>query len=643
MRFAIGDTDFLLDGEPHRILSGAIHYFRVHPDLWQDRIRKAKLMGLNTIETYVAWNAHAPDPSSFSFEGGLDLGRFLDLVAAEGMHAIVRPGPYICAEWTNGGLPYWLFTDGTVGVRRNEPGFLAAVSSYLEALAPVLVPRQIDQGGPIVLVQVENEYGAYGSDASYLRALEEMHRAIGLTVPFTSVDQPMGTMLEDGSLPTLHKTGSFGSRSTERLARLRQAQPTGPLMCSEFWDGWFDSWGEHHHTTPAAASASDLDDLLAAGGSVNIYMFHGGTNFGFTNGANDKGVYRPIATSYDYDAPLDEAGRPTEKFHAFRSVIERYAPVPPLPASMQPGGSGHLDAASGGVASGVAASGGGASGVPASGGVAFGGVASGGVASGAVGLEARLAPAADVAVRLDRVASLRSLLPALTAWTTHDEPPTFDALGAASGFVLYRTEVALPAGGVLTVGTEVRDRAVVSVDGVVVGVLEREHHDRAIALPPVTGTLELLVEDQGRVDYGPRIGEPKGLIGGVAVDGVPLARWTASPLALDPIAPAALEVLAAIEPSTGETLAGPVVAAGSFDLAEASDRYLSLDGFRKGVAWVNGFCLGRYWSRGPQRTLAVPGPVLRAGRNELVVFEVHASASRTACLLVEPDLGHTEA
>ncbi|UFU13322.1 beta-galactosidase [Curtobacterium sp. C1] len=606
MRFAIGDTDFLLDGEPHRVLSGAIHYFRVHPDLWQDRIRKAKLMGLNTVETYVAWNAHAPRPGEFDLTGGLDLGRFLDLVAAEGMHAIVRPGPYICAEWTNGGLPYWLFTDGTVGVRRDEPGFLAAVQDYLEQLAPVLVPRQIDHGGPIVLVQVENEYGAYGSDPVYLTKLEQMHRDIGLTVPFTSVDQPMGTMLEDGSLPSLHKTGSFGSRSAARLERLRQAQPTGPLMCSEFWDGWFDSWGEHHHTTPAADSAADLDVLLAAGGSVNVYMFHGGTNFGFTNGANDKGVYRPIATSYDYDAPLDEAGRPTDKFHAFRAVIERYAPVPPLPASMQPGGSGRLTDDDG------------------------------------TGLEARPAPARDVAVRLDRVASLRSLLPALTGWTTHDEPPTFDALGVASGFVLYRTEVDLPTGGVLTVGDEVRDRAVVTVDGVVVGVLEREHHDRAIALPPVTGTLELLVEDQGRVDYGPRIGEPKGLLGGVAVDGVPVARWSASPLALDPIAPAALAQLAGTAPTDGDVLAGPVFAAGSFDLTEPGDRYLSLDGFRKGVAWVNGFCLGRYWSRGPQRTLAVPGPVLRAGRNEVVVFEVHAAASRRVCLLVEPDLGHTE-
>ncbi|MCJ1714619.1 beta-galactosidase family protein [Curtobacterium sp. VKM Ac-2922] len=615
MRFAIGDTDFLLDGEPHRVLSGAIHYFRVHPDLWADRIHKARLMGLNTVETYVAWNAHEATPGTFDFTGGLDLGRFLDLVAAEGMHAIVRPGPYICAEWTNGGLPYWLFTDGTVGIRRDEPQFLAAVSRYLDALAPILVPRQIDAGGPIVLVQVENEYGAYGSDPVYLTKLEAMHRSIGLTVPFTSVDQPMGTMLEDGSLPSLHKTGSFGSRSAARLERLRQAQPTGPLMCSEFWDGWFDSWGEHHHTTSASDSAADLDVLLAAGGSVNVYMFHGGTNFGFTNGANDKGVYRPIATSYDYDAPLDEAGRPTAKFHAFRDVIARYAPVPELPAWMEPGASDMSGTSGGSGTSGT---------------------------SGGSGLEAPVAPATDLAVRLDRSTPLRALLPQLTSWTTHDTVPTFDQLGAASGFVLYRTEVDLPTGGVLTVGTEVRDRVVVSVDGRPVGVLEREHHDRAIALPPVTGTLELLVEDQGRVDYGTRIGEPKGLIGGVAVDGVPLERWSASPLALDPIAPVALAALREAPVSEGDELAGPVVAIGSFDLSDVADRFLALDGFRKGVAWVNGFCLGRFWSRGPQHTLAVPGPVLHQGENEVVVFELHASASRTVSLRVTPDLGHTE-
>ncbi len=210
--FRIGDDDFLLDGKPFRVLSGALHYFRVHPDQWRDRIRKARQMGLNTIETYVAWNAHAPRAGEFDLSGGLDLGRFLDDVAAEGMRAIVRPGPYICAEWTNGGLPAWLFASGSVGVRRDEPQYLAAVAEYLERLAPVIVPRQVDRGGPVILVQVENEYGAYGADPVYLEKLVALNRDIGLTVPLITVDQPEPAMLAGGSIPGLHRTASFGSR-----------------------------------------------------------------------------------------------------------------------------------------------------------------------------------------------------------------------------------------------------------------------------------------------------------------------------------------------------------------------------------------------------------------------------------------------
>ena len=326
--FAIGEEDFLLRGEPFRVLSGAIHYFRVHPELWQDRIRKARLMGLNTIETYVPWNEHVPHPGVFTAEGQLDLGRFLDLVAAEGMQAIVRPGPFICAEWDNGGLPAWLFSDPTVGIRSSEPGYLAAVDSFFAAILPAVAERQISRGGPVIMVQIENEYGAYGNDKHYLQHLVDLVKREGIDVPLFTCDQPFGTMIEDGSLPELHKTGTFGSRATERLEVLRRHQPSGPLMCAEFWNGWFDNWGTHHHTTNAAASAAELDALLAAGASVNVYMFHGGTNFGFTNGANDKGIYEPTITSYDYDAPLTEDGYPTEKYFAFREVISKYFPVP---------------------------------------------------------------------------------------------------------------------------------------------------------------------------------------------------------------------------------------------------------------------------------------------------------------------------
>jgi beta-galactosidase len=583
-RFAIGATDFELDGRPYRILAGALHYFRVHPDLWADRIHKARLMGLNTIETYVAWNAHERHRGEWRAEGGLDLGRFLDLVAAEGMTAIVRPGPYICAEWDNGGLPAWLFRDPQVGVRRSEPHYLEAVSSYLRHVYEIVAPRQVDVGGPVILVQIENEYGAYGADKAYLAELVRVTREAGITVPLTTIDQPTPQMLTDGSLPGLHLTASFGSRTTERLATLRELQHTGPLMCMEFWCGWFDDWGSHHHTTDAAASAAELDALLAAGGSVNVYMFHGGTNFGLTSGANDKGRYAPITTSYDYDAPLDEAGHPTAKYWAFREVISRYAEVP----DERPAG-----------------------------------------ASPAPELTAPLRPVVSL---LDAAASLGESSPV-------EGLPAFDELGHDQGFVLFTTTLERGGAASLAVGKEVRDRAWILVDGIPVGVLARDAHERAIALPDARGELTIVVEDQGRVDYGTRIGEHKGLIGGVTLDGVALTGWNARPIDLERVPAVAAARADGVDPSS---VAGPFLATGELELDAPADLFLDTLHWGKGLVWVNGFLLGRYWRRGPQRTLFVPSPVTRAGRNEVVVLEFEAMAEPVIRLLAAPELGHTE-
>ncbi|KZX21824.1 glycoside hydrolase family 35 protein [Rathayibacter tanaceti] len=582
-RFAIGADDFELDGRPHRILSGALHYFRVHPDLWADRIRKARLMGLNTIETYVAWNAHEPHRGDWREDAGLDLGRFLDLVAAEGLHAIVRPGPYICAEWDNGALPAWLFRDPEVGVRRSEPRYLAAVSEYLRRVYAIVAPRQIDLGGPVVLVQIENEYGAYGSDKEYLAELVRVTRDAGITVPLTTIDQPTPQMLADGSLPGLHLTGSFGSRAAERLATLREFQPTGPLMCMEFWCGWFDDWGTQHHTTDPDASARELETLLAAGGSVNVYMFHGGTNFGLTSGANDKGRYAAITTSYDYDAPLDEAGDPTAKFWAFREVIARYAPVP----AEVPAVSGPAPALTAPLVPGPAL----------------------------LGLDSAFGPPA----RLDAMA-------------------TFDDLGHDDGFVLFTTVLdGSSAPARLVVGEEVRDRAWVLLDGAPVGVLARDHHERALMLPRGRGELAILVENQGRVNYGARIGEHKGLVGGVRLDEVELEGWTARALVPDCV-PELVEAGAA-----GTAFAaGPQLASGVVELDEPADLYLDTLHWGKGLVWVNGFLLGRYWRRGPQRTLIVPSPVTRAGRNRVVMLELEGVAEPEIRLLARAELGHTE-
>jgi beta-galactosidase len=585
-RFEIGERDFLLEGKPFQVISGALHYFRVHPEQWRDRIRKAREMGLNTVETYVAWNAHSPRPGEFIDTDGLDLGRFLDLIADEGMFAIVRPGPYICAEWTNGGLPAWLFLDPETGIRRHEPTYLAAIRELYLNLEPILRPRQIDAGGPIILVQVENEYGAFGSDEAYLRELVSLTREIGVTVPLTTVDQPNDEMLRNGSLPELLRTASFGSRPAERMATLRQHQPTGPLMVSEFWDGWFDHWGEHHHTTSAAAAADDLDALLAMGASVNIYMFHGGTNFGLTNGANLKGRYAPITTSYDYDAPLDEAGLPTEKYWAFRDVIAKYAPVPPV--SPAP-------------------------------------------------------PAEDrgaIPVRLERSVPLWAVLPELGDAQSHPSPPTADDIGHYAGFTVYETRLAVHPGATLQV-PDVRDRAQVFLGERPLGVLNRDHGETMLPIPAgPASTLQLLVEDLGRVNYGDHIGEKKGIVGEVRLSGKPIHDWTVRPIDLERV-----DVIAAAAEGgdiVTRPLAGPAFAIGRFEISDASqDWHLDTDGWGKGVAWVNGFCLGRYWSRGPQRTLYVPAPVLNAGINTLLILELHA-ADPDARLVDRADLGPLE-
>lgn len=581
-RFAIGEHDFLLDGEPFRVISGAMHYFRVHPGHWADRIRKARQMGLNTIETYVAWNAHAPTEDTFDLTGQLDLGRFLDLVAAQGMYAIVRPGPYICAEWANGGLPAWLSRRPGVGIRRDEPAFLAAVAGYLRHLAQVLVPRQIDRGGPVILAQIENEYGAYGDDKAYLRKLVELTRGVGMDVPLITVDQPADGMLAAGGLPELHKTASFGSRAAERLRTLRHHQPTGPLMCAEFWNGWFDDWGGAHHVTPADMAAGELAAILEAGASVNIYMFHGGTNFGLGNGANDKGTYHPVTTSYDYDAPLNEAGDPTAKYWAMREVIARYAPVGdevPRPAG----------------------------------------------------------PAPALRVPVERVVSLWDVV-AAGRWRRHDALPSTDDLGHDDGFTLYRTEVDLPGPTMFEV-TEVRDRAQVFLDRRLVGVLSREHHDTVVGLPaPARGVLEVLVEDQGRVNYGPRLGEPKGLVGRASVGGRPVRWWETLPVDLADLT--AVERALRARPAGGaRPRTGPLFAMASFDLPVPADLHLDTGGWGKGIVWLNGFCLGRYWSRGPQRTLYVPGPVVRRTGNELVVFELEDDRIGDVVFVPGPDLG----
>ncbi|MEU9919008.1 beta-galactosidase family protein [Streptomyces sp. NPDC051001] len=577
----ITDDGFRLGDAPFQIISGSLHYFRIHPGQWADRLRKARLMGLNTVDVYVPWNLHQPHRDGpCVLDEGLDLPGFLDLAAAEGLCVLLRPGPFICAEWEAGGLPAWLLTDPDVRLRTSDPRYLEPVERYFEQLLPLVGPHLATRGGPVIAVQVENEYGASGlDDTAYLERLVALLHEGGVDVPLFTSDQ--ADDLADGGLPDILRTVNFSGNAPKNLDILRKHQPTGPLMCAEFWSGWFDRWGGRHNTRPAAAQAATLDEILARGASVNIYMVHGGTNFGFTNGANDKGRYRPTVTSYDYDSPLDEAGDPTEKYHLFRETIARYAPLPvePVPA---PGQKLALDG-----------------------------------------------------IRLPEHASLLAQAGRLGTPQHATRPPTMEELGQNFGFVLYETQLPVAGAGTLHIA-EVHDRAQVFVDGHPVGTLEREGQESALSLrsPARHAQLSILVENQGRVNYGPRLRDWKGMAGPVTFDGHDLSGWTATPLLLT-----ALDELAFTDEKVA---AGPAFHRGTFEVRQVADSFLHLPGWTKGNAWLNGFALGRYWSRGPQRSLYVPGPVLREGKNEIVLLELHGASAPVVHLRQTADLGLPE-
>ncbi|MFI1441204.1 beta-galactosidase family protein [Streptomyces fructofermentans] len=565
--FAVGETDFLLGGRPVRLLSGALHYFRVHEEQWGHRLAMLRAMGLNCVETYVPWNLHEPRPGDVRDVGAL--GRFLDAARAAGLWAIVRPGPYICAEWENGGLPQWVTGAPGARVRTRDERFLGQVGRWFDRLLPEVVPRQLGRGGPVVMVQVENEYGSYGSDRDYPRRLAELLRAGGVEVPLFTSDGAEDHMLTGGALEGVTATVNFGSRARAAFEVLRAHRPSGPLMCMEFWCGWFDHWGAGHQVRDPGEAAGALREVLECGASVNLYMAHGGTNFGGWAGANRGGALhdgplRPDVTSYDYDAPVDEYGRPTAKFWAFRSVLAEYADAPPpaLPPAPPVLGS-------------------------------------------------------PAAVDLTDRAPLSAVLDALgEPEEEHPVPPTFEELGVDRGLVRYTVDVPGPRGPYPLSVRGLRDLAVVYVDGVRAGVLTEEE---PLLGEPVAGParVELWVESLGRVNYGPRTGEPKGVTGGVLHERQFLHGVRARALRLDAFDAGVGRVPFRARGGEG----GPGLYRGTATVSGAGDALLELPGWTRGFVWVNGFCLGRYWSLGPQSSLFVPGPVLREGVNDVWVLE----------------------
>lgn len=573
------ETGFLRNGRPHQFISAAIHYFRVHPDLWTDRLERLRAMGVNTIETYVAWNVHEPRPGEFDFDGPNDVAAFIRAAGDLGLDVIVRPGPYICAEWDFGGLPAWLLADRTIRLRRSDDRYLAAVDAWFDTLIPVLAPLLGSRGGPVVAVGIENEYGSYGNDTAYLEHLRDglVRRGVDCLL-FTTDGADHGFQL-GGRIPGVLSTGTFGSRPEKSLATMRTYQPEGPLVCVEYWHGWFDHWGEPHHTRDPEEAADTLGELLAAGASVNIYMGHGGTNFGWWNGANHDGTrYQPDITSYDYDAPVGEAGQLTRKFHLFREVIARhFGPAAHEPPALPP----------------------------------------------------RLTPRT---VTVEGQVSLAGSLDVLSKPQHHTEPLTMEEAGQSFGLIHYRTRLRgpLPETALRIDGTA--DRAQLFLDGREIGLLERDRPQESlpVTVPAGGAELDVLVENQGRINYGPLLADRKGITGGVRLDNQYQFGWEIRPLPLDDLS--GLEFTAA---PAGD---GPAFHRATVQLDAAADGFIALPGWTKGMVWLNGFALGRYWERGPQRTLYAPGPLWRAGANELVILELHRPGS-TVAILDAPDLG----
>lgn len=578
--FAIRGHEFVFDGTPLRVLSGAVHYFRVPPACWRDRLLKLRACGLNAVETYVPWNAHEPRPGQVTFDGWLDLVGFIRLAAELELRVIVRPGPYICSEWDLGGLPAWLLADPGMRLRCSYPPYLEAVDRWFDVLLARLAPLQVTRDGPVVAMQIENEYGSYGNDKTYLKHLLAGMRARGIDVLLFTADGGQDSMLEGGTLLDVLKAVNFGRDAVGQLAALRRHQPQGPLFCGEFWSGWFDHWGEAHNRRSAEEAAAELDAMLAAGASVNLYMFHGGTSFGFWPGANHTGTeYQPDVNSYDFDALLDEAGAPTAKFHACRAAIARHVPVPPLQ------------------------------------------------------LPPPVPRRAYGPVRLGLRAGLFESLPVLATQVDSPLPEPMERLGQAHGFILYRTTVNGPREAAPLVVEEVHDRAQLFVDGEVRAVLERNRPAEVmLRFGPGPHRLELLVENMGRVNFGPQLHDRKGITAGVRLGLQWLFGWQIFPLPLTDLS--SLQFIVAEAARTG-----PAFFRGLLQVDEPADTFLALPGWTKGVCFLNGFNLGRYWERGPQRTLYVPAPLLRPGYNDLVVFELHDAGDGTVEFRAEPDLG----
>lgn len=576
---------FILDGNPFRIISGSMHYFRVPHEYWRERMEKMVAFGLNTLETYVCWNLHEPHPGEFHFDGDLDIVRYIQSAAELGLKVIMRPGPYICSEWEFGGLPYWLLKDPNMQVRCMYKPYLDAHDRFFDALLPRLIPLQDTHNGPIIAMQIENEYGGYGQDHEYMEYVKRSMTSRGVDVLLFTSDGARDTLMQGGSLPGVLQTVNFPFFTKYSLNMLHKYQPDAPTMVAEFWSGWFDHWGERHHLTaggiPSIWPTLDaFNKILASGASVNFYMFHGGTNFGFMNGANTfSNSYQADVTSYDYACPLDEAGDPSRRYFACRKILGKFVQLPnvPLPTKKPKKAYGKVEM------------------------------------KASTGL-------------FDNLITLSKKHLSLT-------PGSMESYDQDYGFILYRTHIGGPRPKRKCIIDGLHDRALIFLNGVYHTSLERagNKNTTSFSVPENGCTLDILVENMGRVNYGPWLLDRKGILGGVIFDEQLQFHWEVFPLPLTNV------TSLSFEEKTASTYPG--FFKGTFTVDDPVDTFLALPGWNKGVAWINGRNLGRYWKRGPQKSLYLPAPWLKKGTNEIILFELYGSMTNTVELRDKHDLG----
>jgi beta-galactosidase len=571
--FRVQGKQFLLDGKPFQIISGSIHYTRIPRAYWRNRFQLARAMGLNTITTYVFWNVHEPHPGVFNFSGQDDLAEFIREAQQEGLYVILRPGPYICGEWELGGYPSWLLSNRNLVLRSTDPAYLKAEQAWFDRLGKIVRPLLSQNGGPIIAIQLENEYGSFGNNRKYMEDVKAALLQSGMIAPVLyTADGP--AELGRGTLPGLPAVVNFGDGGAEAaFAALTKFRPDGPRMTGEYWDGWFDHWGEKHHVTDGRKEAAELAWMLGKGYSVNLYMFDGGTSFGWMNGANSNGSdYQPDTTSYDYDAPVNESGNPRAKFFLFRQVIEKDEglALPPVPAPV----------------------------------------------------ERRVFPIAPIT----ESASLWSNLPK----PVHSEKLlTMEDLGQSYGYILYRTALARSEGGTLIIDG-LHDYAQVYVNRKLVGTLDRRLNTNQLALPVMDApaTLDILVENSGRVNFTNVIRtERKGITGSVTIGGKAPQSWEIYPLPMSDLSRLRFQ---------GGPCEGPCFYRTQMSVGMPADTYLDTQHLRKGEVWINGRALGRFWFIGPQFALYTPGPWLHKGNNSVVFFDLKGSAADSISSVKDP-------